>query len=85
MIIFYNKTTGEIAGTIEGRLHDKSHLKMWIGDENITDRIICNWIKVKDDFEPDHEQKEIFIKLDNGKIRVNDFKIDIKTKRLISI
>ena len=30
MIIFYDKTTGKIIGTIQGRVHTKEHLNMWI-------------------------------------------------------
>ena len=43
MIIFYNKNTGKIVGTIDGRVHSKEHLKMWIGKRNETSRIICQW------------------------------------------
>jgi len=43
MIIFYNKKTGGIEGTIDGRVHSEDHLKMWIGDKKETDRIICDW------------------------------------------
>lgn len=43
MIIFYNNNTGEITGTINGRIHSKRHLDMWIGERESTDRIICNW------------------------------------------
>lgn len=40
MIIFYNKKTGEIKGTIEGRVHPKEHLEMWIGDKEKIERYI---------------------------------------------
>jgi len=43
MILFYNKSTGKIIGTIDGRVHGKDHLGMWIGDKAETDRIICEW------------------------------------------
>ena len=43
MIIFYNKQTGEIIGTIEGRIHSEEHLKMWIGDRETTERVIVQW------------------------------------------
>ena len=43
MIIFYNKKSGQIVGTIDGRVHDESHLKMWIGDKKETGRIVCQW------------------------------------------
>ncbi len=47
MIIFYKKQTGEIIGTIEGRIHNKESLNMWIGDKNTTDRVIIQWKPVK--------------------------------------
>lgn len=43
MIIFYNLKTGEIEGTIDGRVHNEDHLKMWIGDKKEVGRIICEW------------------------------------------
>lgn len=43
MIIFYNKDTGQIIGTIDGRIHSEEQLKMWIGDKNETERIVVNW------------------------------------------
>jgi hypothetical protein len=55
MIIFYNKKTGKIVGTIDGRVHSDAHLKMWIGDKKETDRIIVEWKKV-DEQEIESEQ-----------------------------
>ena len=43
MIIFYNKQTGEIIGTIEGIIHIPEHLNMWIGDKEKTERVIVEW------------------------------------------
>ncbi len=43
MIIFYDKTNGNIIGTIDGRVHIEAQLNMWIGDKNKTDRLIVNW------------------------------------------
>lgn len=47
MIIFYNKNTGQIIGTIEGRIHSDEQLKIWIGDKSETERIVVNWRPVK--------------------------------------
>lgn len=47
MIIFYNKDTGKIEGTIDGRIHTEQHLQMWIGDMEITNRLVVNWIPTK--------------------------------------
>lgn len=46
MILFYDKTTGDIVGTINQRVHPESHLNMSIGGDNV-DRIVCNWKPVK--------------------------------------
>lgn len=48
MILFYDKTTGEIRGTIDGRVHSEEHLKMWIG--NNTERIIITWKPVHTEY-----------------------------------
>jgi hypothetical protein len=50
MIIFYDKRTGEIHGTIDGRVHSETHLKCsvdnGIGKENIGSYII-GWSEEK--------------------------------------
>lgn len=43
MILFFDKQTGEIVGTIEGRMHKENHMKMWIGDKDKVDRLVVNW------------------------------------------
>jgi hypothetical protein len=94
MIIFYNKQTGKIEGTIDGRIHPDDHLKMWIGDKDKTERLIVQWKPVKDykdekgnliaqDFEPQHEQKELWVGLEKGEKRIYDYKVDVKTKLLV--
>lgn len=101
MIIFYNKQTGQIIGTIEGRIHQQDHLNMWVGDKNETDRIVVQWKPVrwynnkgqevsKDspdvftaDFEPDHQQKDIFKEIDKNPIKIYDYKVDINSKLLV--
>lgn len=101
MIIFYNKKTGQIVGTIDGRIHPPEHLNMWVGDKQETDRIIVNWKPIKwynnkgeivdknspdvftADYEPDHQQKDIFIEIDKNPIKVYDYYVDIKSKLLV--
>ncbi len=34
------------------------------------------------DFEPDHEQKELFMELDKNSSSVYDYKVDVKTKKI---
>ena len=43
MILFYEKATGKIVGTIDGRVHQEEHLKMWVGDKDKTGRIVIQW------------------------------------------
>jgi hypothetical protein len=94
MIIFYNKQTGKIEGTIDGRIHPDDHLKMWIGDKDKTERLIVQWKPVKNykdekgnliaqDFEPQHEQKELWVGLEKREKRIYDYKVDVKTKLLV--
>lgn len=94
MIIFYNLKTGKVEGTIEGRVHDESHLRMWIGDKNEVGRIVCEWkstgektitmIEGKEviniEYEPEI-QKDIYNEIET-KRNIKDFKVDIKTKTL---
>lgn len=87
MIIFYNKKTGTIIGTIDGRVHSKDQIdKMWVGDKKETERIICNWKRIsKTNYEPDHKQKEIFIELDKQPVSIYGYKVNLKTKELAKI
>ena len=43
MIVFYNKITGNIEGTIQGRFHSPAQRKMWIGNPAEIGRIIVPW------------------------------------------
>jgi len=52
MIYFYDKETGKIVGTIDGRVHSEAHLKMWIGDRDKTERVIVPWkVEKKEEIE----------------------------------
>jgi len=55
MILFYSKDTGEITGTIDGRVHSEDHLKMWVGDKNKTDRLIVEFVRVGEEIEVYYE------------------------------
>ena len=89
MIIFYDKKTGKIIGTIEGRKHTEEHLNMWIGNRNETERIVVEWdqtgqkkeIKYRE-FEPQF-QKDIFAKLDRLPGSFKEYRVDLKSKKLI--
>lgn len=102
MILFYDKTTGKIEGTIDGRVHPKEHLNMWVGDKDQTERIIINWKPVRyydkagyvisednlqdrytADFEPEHEQKDLFVAFEKREDKLTNYRVDITTKTLI--
>jgi hypothetical protein len=46
MIIFYDKLTGEIQGTIEGRIHAQ-HSQVFLGDKDKVGKIVVEWKPVK--------------------------------------
>lgn len=64
MILFYNKKTGNIVGTIDGRIHNEGHLKMWVGTKEENERLIIDWIPTKF---YDKEGKEVGKKAVNKK------------------
>ena len=95
MIIFYNKKTGSITGTIDGRIHTDQQLSVSIGNKDETDKIICQWIVTKEwkeeteegminrkKYEPDHPQKKLFMELDKKSSDIYKYKLDLKTKLL---
>lgn len=82
MIIFYNKQNGDIIGTINGRVHTKEHLNMWIGNKEETERIVCQWKKNDTgEMKPD-TQPELFEKIEKEKGINKKYKIDINTKSI---
>jgi len=88
MIIFYNKKTGAIIGTIDGRIHSKIQLGMWIGSKEENDRIVIQWKQTQRtagfvEYTPDHPQKEIFVAFEKKQDKPQNYKVDINTKALI--
>ena len=71
MILFYNQT-GEIIGTISGRIHDKSQLNMWIGDKSEIKRLVVNWVKTPEGFKPDHSQAKLFSQIEESPALLKD-------------
>lgn len=80
MIVFYNRNTGNIIGTIDGRVHTKEQLGMWIGDKSETKRLVVEWVQVGEEFEPDSEDKKIFEDFENHS--QSPFNYKIKSGRL---
>lgn len=96
MIIFYNRKTGQIVGTISGRINSKEEFGMWIGDKSENGRIICQWKPTKiykaedgsvnvSDFVPDHPQPEILKEAGKDGMSIYKHRIDLKTKRFVEL
>ena len=104
MIIFYDKTTGEVQGIVLGRTITADHEKIVsIGDKTNSEKIRCDWKPVAwydknmkkvdpikeekkvyyTDIEPDHEQKEEFSTFDKDPMKAYNYKVDVKTKKLV--
>src|ERR1035437_1968671 len=81
MIIYFNKKTGEIAGTTERRIHDEIHLNMWIGYKKETNRIVVQWKAVKwFDKEGKEVKKDAVDEKGNSIVYAADFEPDTKQK-----
>lgn len=96
MIIFYNRITGKIIGTIAGRFNTPEELRMWIGDKKENDRIIAQWKatkigvdkqgnKYEAEHQADHPQKELFPEFEAHSMSIYDYKIDPKTKLFVKL
>jgi hypothetical protein len=80
MIIFYNKNSGDIIATIDGRIHSRDELNMTIGDpreRRDIERIVVQWRMQASSaqFEPDHEQKDLMIHLDKTPSDIYKYKV----------
>ncbi len=78
MIIFYDKENGTIIGTIDGRIHDKRHLEMWVGDKELTDRLVVQWIQEEGstEFVPDTTQRELLTELEKNPSDIYSYRVD---------
>lgn len=62
MIIFYNKQTGDITGTINGRVHPPAEKNMWVGSQADTARIIVEWKPTGEEYEAEINT-EVYVKV----------------------
>lgn len=79
MIIFYNKKTGDIFGTIGGRVHDDDSKKMSIHPSNVKESDVGRWETeykqtFKTEIQPIYELRVI----DKDTMRVGNVKIGEK-------
>lgn len=70
MILFYEKETGKIIGVVEGRVHDSTHLNMWVGDKEHIGRIIVIDINVQ-------------LLLESCKSVCDEYRLDLTTNELV--
>lgn len=97
MIIFYNKSTGSIIGTIDGRVNTREQLAVNMTISGINNdqvgKIVCTWkligyIEGADGkkiatFEPDHNQKEVFMLFDKNPSSIYEYRVDTKTGSIV--
>ena len=80
MIIFYDKKTGYITGTIDGRINTPEELNMWVGDPKDTSRIVISWKPV---MFFDKDNKKVDPIKERDKVFAAEFHPDHPQKELI--
>jgi len=81
IIVFYSFKNGKIIGTIEGRVHQEDHLKMYVGDPKTTGRVICSWVKNEHGkYEP---EDPIYLELENSNL--SNFMVDVVSKKIVRV
>jgi len=73
MIIFFDKLTGEIIGSVGGRKHYKGEDKFWVGDRATTHRVLY------DETAP-HFEDAIKDPLMARNFRINRFTLELEPK-----
>ena len=86
MMIFYDKVTGEIVGTVHGRIHAEEEKRMWIGNKEETDRIIYEWSEIKGGGFGlpkgiTEDEKRLLIDIEEDSFNTRKYAIDLKTGR----
>ena len=92
MIIFYNKKTNEIIGTIEGRVHPEEHFNVFIQPGNVPKEDIGRYIvpfkpKIVSgrviEYEPAVPFADLIYDFESGKKNIYDYKIKIDKGRVV--
>jgi len=89
MILFFDKKTGRIFGTINGRVHDEEQMKMQISSNDVSDKdtgkYVIGWTRENDvNTEHNMDKFDILKKFEsNTPENPLDYKIDIETNNLI--
>lgn len=79
MLIFYEKATGNIIGTIDGRIHGEQHMKMWVGDKETIGRLVCNWVKDETGEWIPEKQPELFTEIEKYPPKLKDYRVSSGT------
>jgi len=70
MIIFFEKTSGKIVGTISGRLHSAHEINnTWVGDKETTNKFIVPYVPKEEgssDYTPDVPFAELINEFESG-------------------
>lgn len=84
-ILFYNKQTGDIFATIDGRVHDEKQLSCYVDNGSETGKYIIGWIeKDGQKIESNLDKFEILQRFeDKTPESPLDYKIDIESGNLI--
>lgn len=78
MIIFYDKITKKIIGTIDGRLHNKDVLEnAYIGDPNEVSKFVVPFENVGEEFLAEEPLRNDVCDFEEGKKRVLDHKVKL--------
>lgn len=88
MIIFYDKKSGEIRGTIGGRINNPEELEMFVGDPKDNDKMVVEWEptefiqdekdpskKTATKFEANHPQRKLFETLEKDHMSIYDYTV----------
>ena len=83
-MIFYDKVTGEIVGTVHGRIHEEEEKKMWVGSKEETDRIIYEWSEIKGGGfelpkETTEDERKMLADVEEDSLSTRKYVIDLKT------
>lgn len=85
MVLFYNKKTGEIFATIDGRVHDKKHMESFISNglsEKEIGKYVIGWEETDETEEIEKEVEELVeIKKDLFKKVKKIEKVEVQKKK----
>jgi len=86
MMIFYDKDTGEINGTVQGRFHSTEEKKLWIGSKERNGRIVYEWVSKDNSVVPPlnitEDEKRLLREVETDSFATRKYKVDLVTGRI---